>query len=437
MSHTTAAAIGSPHERKVPLALGTITAAILLGVSAGTSLLPVFVLLLAAALAWAALIDDRGIGLGLAAGAYAASTAVQAQIAGVFAGTSGRLVIFGLTVCIVIISAGQMARFGVRPQRYRAALLLLTVGSMLLLHSSPHDYSWYGRDKGSITIALVLIPATAILLGSRLSLPAFCTSLVVAAAPLVVWTLFGWLPLTSLELQVETFAHGNSVWYGRTLALGFIGAVTIAVKRKSPALVGVALVIGLALLASNKEGPIIASLLALAVIASGASTSLNWTRVGGAFLVSVPLVLILAAESRAVFGTLDWDGNLSTRLALYSTAIDGFLASPVLGNGWGSYRAVDRFVPTYYPHNIVLEVAAETGLIGITLLIVVTTQILRNARPDFFPLLALSIVFAAASGGVPENVEWPVIAAAAIASTHDPLHGRLARQRFQRPPLTP
>ena len=67
--------------------------------------------------------------------------------------------------------------------------------------------------------------------------------------------------------------------------------------------------------------------------------------------------------------------DLTSRLPLAIEAMRGFLARPVFGNGLASYRVefIHPEVPIpdiyLYPHNLLLEVAFESGTIGLTLLI--------------------------------------------------------------------
>jgi len=57
------------------------------------------------------------------------------------------------------------------------------------------------------------------------------------------------------------------------------------------------------------------------------------------------------------------------RLELYRVAVDAFLGAPIFGAGSGSFAALAPYPGVFYPHNIFLEIAAELGLAGLALLL--------------------------------------------------------------------
>lgn len=85
--------------------------------------------------------------------------------------------------------------------------------------------------------------------------------------------------------------------------------------------------------------------------------------------------IILAMVSRELFPTLVLRGEILlteggtsflTRLDLYRAALDQWATSPILGGGTGQFAvAVMGADERLYPHNIVLELGAENGLIGV------------------------------------------------------------------------
>jgi O-antigen ligase len=67
------------------------------------------------------------------------------------------------------------------------------------------------------------------------------------------------------------------------------------------------------------------------------------------------------------------------RLAYIASAIQAFLAHPILGlgaGGWPIFYGETRVFS--YPHNMVLEIASETGLLGLCVLV---SFLGRLARP--------------------------------------------------------
>lgn len=104
------------------------------------------------------------------------------------------------------------------------------------------------------------------------------------------------------------------------------------------------------------------------------------------------------------------------RLTLYGWALAMFAEKPLLGWGLGgwSYYVFDRDTPSY-PHNLILEIAAEEGVMGLaalgTLLLTVFLAIRRIWRksPDLsfiMPVFAFSFLATLTSGDI--NVNRPL-----------------------------
>ncbi len=110
--------------------------------------------------------------------------------------------------------------------------------------------------------------------------------------------------------------------------------------------------------------------------------------------------------------------SYAARLRLFRGAVDAFLDHPLVGTGTGTFREGDEPQGTRaYPHNLLLEVAAEAGVLGLAplafLLSVVTVLLLRNltrlTEPARIILLAVLALFvytlanAMVSGDINDN----------------------------------
>jgi glycosyltransferase involved in cell wall biosynthesis/O-antigen ligase/aminoglycoside phosphotransferase (APT) family kinase protein len=155
----------------------------------------------------------------------------------------------------------------------------------------------------------------------------------------------------------------------------------------------VALIVGATVLTYSRGGALaLAFVLALALVASG----ISWKRLafGAAVLASLWTLAIpadfakrLATVRQFLPGAeevLHRDSSFEERLLLTGTAWQMFLDNPLLGVGGGNYT--ERFAeysqrlgsasPDYhdesaarYPHNLLLEVGAETGVLGLAFLV--------------------------------------------------------------------
>lgn len=93
-------------------------------------------------------------------------------------------------------------------------------------------------------------------------------------------------------------------------------------------------------------------------------------------------VLILSGLYQNIFIRLNWigelinlgrvsDGTIAARIEAYKLAIVMWMESPIWGMGIGGFNSIfeNNLIGTYlkYPHNIIFELLAETGLIGFIL----------------------------------------------------------------------
>jgi hypothetical protein len=88
----------------------------------------------------------------------------------------------------------------------------------------------------------------------------------------------------------------------------------------------------------------------------------------------------------------------ANRILIWRDAIQKFYNNPFLGAGWGS---VD-YIGHAYPHNIILELASETGIIGVfTFLFLISASFYRsyiNSHYFAFGLLCTILLFYMVSG---------------------------------------
>ncbi len=107
-------------------------------------------------------------------------------------------------------------------------------------------------------------------------------------------------------------------------------------------------------------------------------------------------------------GATVWEErNIQSRISLYTTAWDDFVKNPVLGKGVGSYK----YSVHTYPHNIILELLAETGLIGLILFVFamyplfypVISKKRFNCKGVFFWYALFALITAFFSGDLEKN----------------------------------
>jgi O-antigen ligase len=145
------------------------------------------------------------------------------------------------------------------------------------------------------------------------------------------------------------------------------------------------------------------------------------------------------------------------RVEVQKDALEGWLASPLLGNGTGSsayfIAQTDQpglgIVNGIYPHNITVELLAEVGVLGAGIFLVgiigllmkawrrLGAQAPRWALPALFAMLAYSFVFAQGFADLTiQNDLWIISALLAIALVSDERMPAMASNAQEQSPLT-
>jgi O-antigen ligase len=126
-----------------------------------------------------------------------------------------------------------------------------------------------------------------------------------------------------------------------------------------------------------------------------------------------------AAELGAMLRGVPPPGTAGQRYSFSESAWHAFLEKPLLGwgaGGWSTFWHLDDERVVKYPHNFVLEIAAEQGLAGLALLAIVLLVITRKSmaiiadpRRRFtfiLPVLALCLLGNAVTGQVDDRSMW-------------------------------
>jgi O-antigen ligase len=318
---------------------------------------------------------------------------------------------------------------------------LAAMTAVSYLYSPAPSYGW---DKLTrfLVISGVLFFAPLILIRKTDDLRHFTLAMLICAILLSAKLLFGvndaslfnptGHPLSSESRDVTQIGAGQAVGFG-LLWLLFCPHYSL---RRLSLLVSVPL-LSAALIASVARGPILffVAVLVPFLCLRGVRAAVTATNVW---------LPVLLGGLLAFAGSLDWlqqqeaaQGKFATkraeieevlrgsstptytagrRLTLYRWALKMFVEKPVTGWGLGgwSYYVFDRDIPAY-PHNLVLEIAAEEGVMGLaalgTLLFTVFLALRRIWRsfPDLSfiaPVFAFSLLATMTSGDI--NVNRPL-----------------------------
>lgn len=348
----------------------------------------------------------------------------------------------GVTLIFAVWVTGAIALALIRERHSSSAriwisapviLSFLLLGLMLLRLGVSADQA-YGSTKVQLYVAdNIVFLLGAVFVGSRREdLRLFLViSLMIAviAALLMVGNLVSGSAVARVGGRFSLSAVEYPIYLGRLAANGILIAIyvivaTVSHRSRVAALVTVPLLIA-ALLAAGSRGPVVALVVALITFAALASTHRRARRrlllVAGVLMATaavVPIVVPGSVVSRALSALVGGAAGLSSngRFTLWAHAYEMFEAHPFLGAGTGSFAAFNEL---NYPHNILLEIAAELGLVGLIVIIgIVGALVFTSLRAWYHSssvkrvelalivaLLVNAIGNALVSGAIQDNME--------------------------------
>lgn len=240
----------------------------------------------------------------------------------------------------------------------------------------------YGMEKALLFLLRGLVPGIYILLLCRAN-QSFSWQLV-----LIISIIYSIVLLTfGTEAQEYpgriALPEGNPILAARVCLVGAV--VALWHQNSSVLLRGAGLLICIfAALETQSRGPLVAFIGAGVITASVIYSMemlkdrLTWKKIF-AFIFILTLLIGSLVTMNLVTTEIDFgerfnaltgkqalmsDQNFSHRLQMYSEAVQLFLKQPLFGAGLGSFEHYGSYP---YPHNLVLEIAAEMGLVGLLL----------------------------------------------------------------------
>jgi O-antigen ligase len=308
-----------------------------------------------------------------------------------FPKTSAPLILFGWLLLAVLVAGSRGVMGGDLRKGLSSPFVILTGALFVLMlvrlpGSSDSSYAHFKLELFVMNNLMLLVAG--IFLGRQSS--QFDLYLFLA---LILDALSGILVLRSLGGPAPLAAGRYGSNLQNVIALGSQGAeglmiatyLTLKAKQSwlrlfAAAMLPVTLV---ALLASGSRGPVIGGALGvvalLVLLASSRTSAIRIIRLFVVFAIAwiaVNQVVPQSASHRAI-STLTGTAsglNGNGRSQLWSIAWQSFLNHPMLGVGTGSFPTVGRVAPCpgpaclqFYPHNILLEVAVELGILGLFL----------------------------------------------------------------------
>ena len=297
----------------------------------------------------------------------------------------------GLAVMFTIMR-GESAT-AARALRRAPVILSLWLLGLMLLRLGASAGEPYGSMKVQLYIADdLLFMLGAVFVGSRKSdLRLFLLlmlGITSAGALLLLDQLLSGSARATVGERFSLSAQEYPIQLARSSADGLMIAIymILAARKASLRLWAVAMVpvLVVSMLAAGSRGPVLAFFFGLifliALTAAGGRARRRLLQVAGGMLVAaliVPIVIPGSAAGRALSTILGGSQGLSSngRSHLWSLALTAFSQHPLLGIGTGGFATLSTEL---YPHNILLEAAAELGLLGAIVVVGIIVSSLRR-----------------------------------------------------------
>jgi O-antigen ligase len=308
----------------------------------------------------------------------------------------GTTLLFGAWIALAIVIASAR---GQRPRTLASAPVILTfvLLALMVVRLGPSPSVSYGSMKLQLFVANnVLLMLGAVFVGARVvdtkRFFGLMLGILAAEAFLLVFELASGSAQQVVADRFTISAQQYPIELGRSSADGMLLAIYTMLAagtiRGRLCAAAVFPAMAVTLIASGSRGPVLGFLFAVLVLLALAAASprargrlikVAATALGA--IVAVPLLVPGSSASRALSAIFGGTGGLSTngRAGLWATAVSAFSHHPLLGIGTGGFAGLRT--GEFYPHNLLLESAAELGALGAIVVIwLVVGSLRRMAR---------------------------------------------------------
>ncbi|SCG76508.1 O-antigen ligase [Micromonospora inositola] len=290
-----------------------------------------------------------------------------------------------LVVAVLVWQAGRAARGEVQPMPGVALLFSALIGFQLLSALWSPTGARLERVSWDLVVLWVLVIATAVFAAGD-PRRAARVLLVLLLATAILYAAKGFLEGPQGQGRYSAFGSGPNV-FARVIATGIIANVTLAVVHRRKLLLLPLPILAPAAVLSGSRGALV-SLVGAAVV----FFLLFVRRRRLLYLTSTVIVgAVLSWTAWTLFGS-DIATLVSRRYSLSGLQQTGFSDRPMLLSfAWSMFAehplsggGLDGFFATYgidYPHNYFLQLAAESGIAAVCLLVLIAVSWWRGGRP--------------------------------------------------------
>ncbi len=331
-------------------------------------------------------------------------------------------------IVVLVMCTHQILGGHTPPAAALSALILLLIFVPAMLVGPPTDYT---NEKLTVELPLMFISIFGglVLLAHGQARRQWVAAVVILG--IVVAILAQLFPNTTVidALAVE---GGNTISQGRAAGAAAITLLTFAMfhSQHRLLLIAGALVMAGSMVASGSRGPAIAAVIAVLLAVAFSPGRSRGPR------VAVTVVTLLASAYLAFAANLVGDRMLTfrdtsaeARRRLWDVGI-GLIGSEPLGIGWGRlsyYLPPGTRLPGVgdreYPHNVLIEVGSEAGVLALLVLAVVLVLAIQGQQrvsataveAAMFAMIIFALINSLVSGDVGDNRGlWVAVGAALV-----------------------
>jgi O-antigen ligase len=322
-------------------------------------------------------------------------------------------------VMLVAIAPFPIFAAAARPRLLAALTALLPIGLLAVLATLSLGWSsapTYGMSKLALWLTTCIVPAAFVVMLARAATVSWRLIAWIGFAYVVVLILFG-ADIPAYPGRATIFG-ANPIWVGRAAVIVAIVGTFGPFRAPVRLLLLVAGTVGAVM--TGSAGPLAGLLAALLTGAAVEVRRRGWadwrTLLALIGLLGVTAALLIAIMlgvfDPAVEDALRDTNNLS-RLTYVTGAAGQFIASPLIGQGFGAFASTGLDL---YPHNLIAEVAAELGLLGLLALGAWILIALRASirSPLLTALIMGTLAFSLVSGSIAGEAEFWFFSALAV-----------------------
>src|SRR5690554_489351 len=312
-------------------------------------------------------------------------------------GVAFGLQLFFISAAILImISNAEKIKVNVLLNSYMFLILLLFI--VILVYSYVLGCSNYGLLKSILFLVKIILPLFAFAAYAPFTerhLKLMFITIIIGSLFMAISLLF----LGDLNVgRVITNSEQNPITTARVIGLGATLILILMLKKVSVNVRSIAIMVLFivqmsAMLFTGSRGPLMAIVFAILAtfiyIESGSKNKIKiLAKIIFMLLVLMLIISIISFDQFSgtkrlisYFTTLGSNSSDRQRIERFKIAINGFKSSMGLGAGTGGFSVLYGVDRPEYPHNLVLEILVEQGLIGLlilTMLVLITLNRIKK-----------------------------------------------------------